>query len=161
MIDGLCADMFKKQLVSPIFTWWVSYDYKSLEACPEYDGPLTLDFYGRLHPCHSNGTVRMREKTNSVVLVKDGLLKAFDQRTDHRLLFRRLGVCAGNTSADDGMVQLDLFTDYKALDKERRIQAAMGEVRHRFGANAVFKGTNMLEGATALERNMQIGGHKA
>ena len=161
MIEGLCADLFRKQLTSPVYTWWVSYDHKSLEACPEYDGPLVLDFYGRLHPGHANGTVRMREKTNSPGLVKAGLLDSFERKTDHRLLFRRLGVCAGHVSDDDGAVQLDLFTDYQALDKEKRIQAAMGEVRRRYGANAVFKGMNMLEGATALERNTQIGGHKA
>ena len=50
MIEVLCTDMFSKNLVSPACSWWVSYDYKSLEACPFYDGPLSIDFYGRLHP---------------------------------------------------------------------------------------------------------------
>ena len=59
------------------------------------------------------------------------------------------------------MIQLDLFTDYEALQKEKRIQAAMGDVRRRFGANAIFKGMNLMDGATALERNQQIGGHRA
>ena len=161
MTDGLCADLFLKKLAAPLFTWWVSYDWKSLEVCPEYSGPVSLDFYGRLHPEHANGTVRLREKTNSAVLVRDALLKSFDRKTDRRLLFRRLGVCADRTGPDDGFVQLDLFTDYGALEKERRIQAAMGEVRRRFGANSVFKGINLLEGGTALERNQQIGGHRA
>ena len=58
MIDLLCADMFSKNLVSPSFTWWVSYDYKSLEKCPNYDGPVAIDFYGRLHPKHNNGTAK-------------------------------------------------------------------------------------------------------
>ena len=161
MINGLCADMFRKKLVSPFFTWWVSYDYKSLEACPDYDGPVSPDFYGRLRPNHSNGTVRLREKTNSPGLVRDVLLASFDRKTDHRLLFRKLGVCAGNTLPDDGVIQLDLFTDYKALEKEKRIQAVLGEIRLRFGANAVFAGIDLLEGATARERNRQIGGHRA
>ena len=161
MTDGLCADLFLKNLAAPLFTWWVSYDWKSLEVCPEYSGPVSLDFYGRLHPEHANGTVRLREKTNSAVLVRDALLKSFDRKTDRRLLFRRLGVCADRTAPDDGFVQLDLFTDYGALEKERRIQAAMGEVRRRFGANSVFKGISLLEGGTALERNQQIGGHRA
>ena len=59
------------------------------------------------------------------------------------------------------MIQLDFFTDYEALEKEARIQAAMGEVRRRFGSAAIFKGKNLLEGATALERSQQIGGHRA
>ncbi len=56
---------------------------------------------------------------------------------------------------------MDLITDYDALDRERRIQGAMAEVRKKYGVNAIFKGMNMLKGATALERNRQIGGHRA
>ena len=161
MADGLCADLFRKGLVSSCFGWWVSYDYRSLEKCPDYSGPLIPDFYGRLHPEHAKGTVRMPERSNSPAAVGAALLSSFDKRTDHRLLFRRLGICADSVSSDDGVVQLDFFTDYMALEKERRLQAAMGEVRHRYGANAVFKGSSLLDGATALERNLQIGGHKA
>ncbi|MGX8687792.1 MAG: DinB/UmuC family translesion DNA polymerase [bacterium] len=161
MIEGLCSDMVRKKLLAPVFTWWVSYDYKSLEVCPEYEGPVCLDFYGRLHPDHSGGTVRMKTRTSSVSLVTQGLLRSFDKKTDHRLLYRRLGVCAADTSADDGIFQLELFTDYGALEKERRIQQAMLEVRRRYGANALFKGMNLMKGATALERSQQIGGHRA
>ena len=161
MTDSLCADMYKKKLVSPAFSWWVSYDYKSLEACPGYEGPVVLDFYGRLHPRHSSGIVRMKTKTNSVRAVSEALLASFDAKTDHRLLYRRLGVCACNTAEDDGVFQLDLFTDYDALERERKIQGAMLEVRRKYGPNAVFKGMNLLEGATSLERNRQIGGHRA
>jgi len=161
MIEVLCSDLVRKNLASPAFSWWVSYDYKSLEACPGYDGPLAVDFYGRLHPKHSVGTVKMRIKTNSVTLITSALTESFDMRTDHRLLYRRLGVCALHTTEDDNFYQLDLFTDYDALEKEKRIQRAMLEVRRRFGPNAVFKGINLLDGATTLERNTQIGGHKA
>ena len=160
MIDVLCADMFLKNLTAPAFTWWVSYDYKSMEACPNYDGPVSIDFYGRLHPKHSNGTVKMKTRTNSVSTVTQALLLSFDQKTDHRLLYRRLGVCADNTAEDDGMYQLNLFVDYDSLEKERRIQRAMIEVRQKYGAGAIFKGMNLLEGATTLERNGQIGGHR-
>lgn len=161
MIEVLCADMFAKGVVSPAFSWWVSYDYKSLEAFPGYDGPVSVDFYGRLHPCHNNGTVKTRIPTNSFMTVRDAILSSFDIKTDHRLLFRRLGVCANEITQDSLGFQIDLFTDYELLDREHRIQGAMAEVRKRYGANAVFKGMNMLEGATMLERNQQIGGHRA
>ena len=161
MIDGLCADMFQKHLVSSSFTWWVSYDWKSLEKHPGYSGPVTEDFYGRLHPVHNNGTVKLRNRTNSPQEVSKELLAAFDAKTDHMLLFRRMGISANNVTDDDGVFQLDLFTEYDALEKERKIQSAMLEVRRKYGANALFTGKNMLEGATALERNMQVGGHKA
>jgi DNA polymerase V len=93
--------------------------------------------------------------------VRDAILSSFDIKTDHRLLFRRLGVCANEITQDSLGFQIDLFTDYELLDREHRIQGAMAEVRKRYGANAVFKGMNMLEGATMLERNQQIGGHRA
>jgi DNA polymerase V len=161
MAEVLCSDMVLKNQVSSVFNWWVSYDYKSLEICPDYEGEVVLDYYGRLHPRHSNGTVRMRMRTNSVRLVTEALLPSFDVKTDHRLLYRRLGVCACDSAVDDGSFQLDLFTDYARLAREDRIQRAMLEVRRRYGAGAVFKGINLLEGATTLERNRQIGGHRA
>ena len=161
MIEVLCADMFSKNLIAPGCSWWASYDHRSLELCPDYDGPLSTDFYGRIHPGHSSGTVRLPEPTNSLRLIADPLLKQFDARTDHRLLYRRLGVCAENVTEDTGVFQMNMFTDYEAQERDRRLQGAMLEVRRKYGANAVFKGMNLLEGSTALERNKQIGGHKA
>ena len=161
MVDVLCADMLSKNLVSRVFTWWVSYDYRSLEECPNYEGPLVLDFYGRLHPKHSNGTIRFPDRTNSVTIITAAMLQQFDKKTDHRLLYRRIGVNADHTMTDNGAFQLNLFTDYDALDKERRIQGAMLAIRRKYGANALLKGTNLLEGATTIERNSQIGGHRA
>ncbi len=161
MIDVLCADLFRKNLLASSFTWWVSYDWKSLEVDPHYSGPVSVDFYGRLHPKHSNGTVEMRERTNSPNLVRNALLASFDQKADHHLLFRRLGICANNVSPDNGIYQFDFFTDYDALEKERKLQGALLEVRSKYGANALFTGKNMVKGATALERGMQIGGHRA
>ena len=160
MIDILCCDMYRKNIVAKGFTWWVSFDWKSLEACPEYEGPLVIDFYGRLHPRHAGGTARLREKTNSYDLVSSALLDQFDKKTDHRLLYRKLGVNAMDIATDDGMFQLDMFTDYAALEREKRIQGAMLEIRRRFGKNAVIKGISLMEGATTIERNGQIGGHK-
>lgn len=161
MIEVLCADLFTKNLVTKNCTWWVSYDYRSLEACPGYDGPVKVDFYGRLHPKHSSGTVRFHTLTNDLQTISAALVRQFDEKTDHRLLYRRLGVSAGDVTEDAGIYQMNLFVDYDALERDRRLMGAMLEVRKRYGPNAVFKGMNLLEGATALERNQQIGGHKA
>ena len=160
MIDALCADMFAKSLISRTFTWYIAYDYKSLEKVPSYSGPVSMDFYGRIHPRHSNGTVRLPARTNSVAEIAPAILRQFDQKCDRRLLFRRIGVCACDTGASDGVYQLDFFTDYKKREREQRIQGAMLKVREKYGRNAVFKGMNLLEGGTALERNGQIGGHR-
>ena len=83
------------------------------------------------------------------------------QKTDPRLLFRRINISAIDIGVDDGIYQLDLFTDYEALEKEKKIQAAMMAIRKRYGKNAVVKGLNLRKGGTAIERNQQIGGHKA
>ena len=161
MIDILCCDMYKKNLISSRFTWWISYDYKSLEHCPNYDGPISIDWYGRLHPAHSNGTVCIPSATNISSQVSELIMQDVKKKSDHRLLFRRLGICACDVKSDDGMYQMDLFTDYDALNKERQLYAALLEVRTKYGANALLKGMNLMEGATTMERNQQIGGHRA
>lgn len=161
MIDILCCDMYKKNVVSKTFTWWVSYDYKSMDYCPGYDGPVSIDYYGRLHPAHSNGTVRTATPTSSPSEISKLLTLDFDKKTDHRLLYRRLGVCAADIFTDNGMYQMELFTDYDSLEREKRLQAAMLEIRTRYGANSLIKGINLLDGATTIERNTQIGGHRA
>ena len=161
MVESLCADLFAKNLLTRTCTWWLSYDWKSLEACPDYAGPLSLDFYGRLHPRHSNGTVRLPALTSRLTAILEPMVRQFDEKTDHRLLYRRLGVCAGDVTEDTGMMQLSLFVDHEAAERERRLQGAMLQVRRKYGPNALFRGTDLLEGATALERNRQIGGHRA
>ena len=161
MLDMLCADLFTKNLTTPALTWWVSYDHKSLEVHPNYSGPVTLDFYGRLHPVHHNGTVRLRGRTNALSAIAPLVLASFDAKTDHALLFRKLGICACDVKTDNSVFQLDLFADYEALEKERKRKAAMLEVRRKYGANALLTGLNFRDGATAIERNMQIGGHRA
>ena len=161
MIEVLGTDMFSKNLVTQCFTWWVSYDYKSLESCPLYDGPLSIDFYGRIHPKHSNGTVRLPSLTNNIQIITPPMMKSFDTRTDHRLLYRRLGVCANDVKEDSGIYQLDMFLNYEELERDRKLQGAMLQVRKKYGPNALFKGMNLMPGATTLERNQQIGGHKA
>ena len=161
MADLLCADLFSKDLTTQALTWWVSYDPESLNECPAYTGPVTVDFYGHVLPKNAHATVRLRIRTNSKSLILDALTKSFEQKIDHRLLVRRLGISANDTREDDGYRQLDLFTDFEALQREKNMQRAMLTVRRRYGLNAVVKGMNLLEGATTIERNQQIGGHRA
>lgn len=161
MIEGLCADMYSKNLITSWCSWYLSYDWRSLEVCPSYDGPLSMDFYGRIHPKHSVGRVKLPVITNNPKIIIDPMLTQFDAKTDHRLLYRRMGVCADDIREDILAYQMNMFVDYEELEHDRKLQGAMHEVRKKFGANAVFRGMNLLEGATALERNQQIGGHKA
>ena len=101
------------------------------------------------------------ERTNLSKFITEVMLPDLDKKTDHRLLFRRLGVCAADVVDDDGIYQTDLFTDYEKKDKERRLQGAIQAIRAKFGSNSVLHGLNYLQGATAKERNNQIGGHRA
>lgn len=161
MLELLCADLFSRNLTTPSLSWWVSYDYKSLEVHPMYSGPVSLDFYGRLHPKHSNGTVRLRTRTNAISVINQAVMQAFDNKVDHSLLIRRLGICAENVQPDNHSLQYDLFSDSDALERERQLQGAMLEVRRKYGANAILKGLNYLDGAMTRERNTLIGGHRA
>lgn len=159
MIDQLALDLVTRGVKTKELSFWVSFDPASLDELPSYDGPVSLDYYGRLHPGHVVGTVRLRSHTSSTKEIAEGLLYAFDAKVDHRLLIRRLGVAAGKLQA--GHVQLDFFTDYDALEREERLQRTLLEVRQKYAApTALIKGKNMLEGATAIERSQQIGGHK-
>ncbi len=160
MADVLCTDMFRKNLTTKHLSWWVSYDYKSLEYEPNYTGKLSIDFYGRVHPAHSVGNVRLTNYTNLPSNISPPLVEDFDKKSDHRLLYRRLGVCAEEVISDGGVYQLDLFTDYQREEKQRQLQQAMASVRKKYGKSAVFKGMDLLDGATTLQRNEQIGGHR-
>ncbi|MBQ3919667.1 MAG: DNA methylase [Oscillospiraceae bacterium] len=161
MADKICCDLYDKDMATKKLSWYVGYDYKSLDAVPEYTGPLAVDFYGRVHPKHSNGTVRLMERTNLPREIVPALLRSFDAAADHRLLFRRLNITAEDISEDDGAVQFCMFTDRDRESRDRELQNAMQNVRARFGKNAVVKGLSFLDGATAIGRNAQIGGHRA
>ena len=161
MIDQLALDLVTRGVKTKELSFWVSFDPASLDELPSYDGPVSLDYYGRLHPGHVVGSVRLRAHTSSTKEILEALLYAFDVKVDRRLLIRRLGVVAGNLQ--EGFVQLDLFTDYAGQEREERLQRALLEVRRKYSETtprALIKGKNLLEGATAIERSQQIGGHK-
>jgi DNA polymerase V len=160
MIDQLALDLVARNVKTKELSFWVSFDPASLEELPSYDGPVSLDFYGRLHPGHVVGTVRLRAHTSSTRDIREALLTAFDTKVDHRLLIRRLGVAANKLQ--EGYVQLDFFTDYEAQEREARLQRVLLDVRRKYGAGtALIRGKNLVEGATAIERSKQIGGHRA
>ena len=160
MAEQAVAELVGKKMRIPAAVWWISFDPVSLEENPGYSGPVTLDFYGRLHPVHTGGTVRFRPETNSRGIILAALDKSFREKVNPGLL-GRIGLSLNDPKAETGAVQTDMFTDPEEQDRERRIQEAMIGVRGRFGRNALVRGMSLLEGATAMERNEQIGGHRA
>ncbi|MBQ8795081.1 MAG: DNA methylase [Clostridia bacterium] len=176
MIDQLVFDLVDKKLATDQLVLTVGYDVLNLrnkDIMSTYKGEICTDHYGRKIPKHAHGTVNLSSKTLSSSALINALLELFDRIVDKNLLVRRLTIAAcklvDESEIEKGFVaqQLDLFTDYEkesssqSLSRERKMQDAVVTIKHRFGKNAIFKGMNLKEGATARERNGQIGGHKA
>jgi DNA polymerase V len=123
-------DLVSRETRTKELSFWVSFDPITLEELPNYNGPVSLDYYGRLHPCHVVGSVRLGAHTSSRKEISAALLYAFDKKVDPRLYIRRLGVVAGNLQA--GYVQLDFFTDYKEQEREERLQWVLLEIRQKY-----------------------------
>lgn len=181
MADLLSLDLVEKKLVTDQIVLTVGYDILNLtdlEIQKEYDGPVKTDHYGRTVPKHAHGTINLEQQTSSVKLITTAALQLFDRIVNPKLLVRRVSIAAcrvvdeGSICPKDTMEQLDLFTDYEALEKkrqaeraelerEKKMQQAIIEIKRKFGKNAILKGMNLQEGAMTTQRNQQIGGHKA
>ena len=181
MTDQMVLDLVDKGLVTDQLVLTIGYDIENLSnpnLKNQYKGEITIDRYGRKVPKHAHGTANLKKKTSSTRLITNAVMDLYDRIVDENLLVRRITITA-NKLVDENSVkqeyeyqQLDLFTDYEALKKkqaeeeeklerERRMQEAMLSIKKKFGKNAVLKGMNLEEGATAKDRNEQIGGHKA
>lgn len=181
MTDLLVLDLVEKGLVTDQMVLTVGYDVENLTdpaRSNKYKGPVMRDHYGRLVPKHAHGTANLESHISSTNLITDAVMELYDRIVDENLLVRRITLAAcrvvaeGTTAVRDGGEQLDLFTDYDAkaikdaakkaeLDRERRRQKAVIGIKNKYGRNAIMKGMNLEEGATAKDRNEQIGGHKA
>ena len=179
MTDLLVLDLVEKKLKTDRIVLTVGYDVENLsDPRRPYAGPVTTDFYGRRIPKHAHGSANLGEYTSSTRQILSAMTELFDRIVDPGLLIRRINVTANRvlpTDAvprDDIPEQLDLFTDYAAraqrqaaeqtaLQREQRMQETLLSIRRKYGKNAILKGMNLEEGATARARNGQIGGHKA
>ena len=182
MADLLVLDLVDKGLVTDQLVITVGYDIENLtdpERRKKYHGDIVKDHYGRQIPKHAHGTINLGGHTSSTKKIMDATAELYDRIVDKSLLIRRLNIVA-NHVIDEASApkrggdfeQLDLFTDYAAveakrekenaeLEREKRMQKAMLSIKKKFGKNAILKGMNLEEGATAKDRNEQIGGHKA
>ena len=129
-----------------------------------WKGQLVTDWYGRPAPKPAHGSLNLGKHTSSTRLITKAVADLFDGNVDKRLHVRRINVSANHVIDERraaGEPSLDLFGEKAADDRERKQQEAILEIRRRFGKNAILKGMDFEEGATARERNKQIGGHKA
>ncbi len=180
MADLLVLDLVNKGLVTDQIVLTVGYDKASLEdgRGKHYHGSVTTDHYGRKVPGYAHGSINLGKYSSSTRLILNKATELYDQIVNPELLVRRVNITANHVIREEdippgsGYEQMDLFTDYagleterqkekETLEREKKLQQTMLDIRKRFGKNAVLRGMNLQEGATTIERNRQIGGHKA
>lgn len=175
MTSGLSLDLVEKRLVCDQIVLTVGYDIENVTE--SYTGEIEVDRYGRRVPKMAHGSENIGRQTASTKLMLDAVLRLFDRITDKRLTVRRMYVVANHVIPEREKTdapkaeQLDLFSfeetvqqhaeQEKQLEKERKLQEAMIQIKNKYGKNAILAGTSYQEGATGRERNKQIGGHKA
>ncbi len=176
MTEALVLDLVEKQLLTDQIVLTIGYDAENLsdpQRGASYAGPVVRDFYGRPIPKHAHGTANLGGWTASTKHIIAEVLALFDRIADPDLLVRRITIAAGHIARDRGeanadSLQLDLFTDYEALQKEaaslareKRRQQVELLIKKKYGKNAILRGVNLKEASTAIARNNQIGGHRA
>ena len=178
MGELLILEMVDKNVVSDQIVLSVGYDIENCtdpERRKAYHGEIVTDGYGRKVPKSAHGSARLPYPTNSAKIILEELMKLMDRITDPTLLVRRVNITmthiqeASEVRCDYLYEQMDLFSepkpvmkiDKEALKKENNVQKAIISIQKKFGKNAVLKGMNLEEGATTIQRNQQIGGHKA
>lgn len=170
MAELLALDLVDKKVTTNQIVLTLNYDTENIKK--GYKGEITVDGYGRKIPKHAHGTSNINRLTSSSKLVVNAAMDVLYRIADRSLSVRKVSICANHITDENktepANVQLDLFTDYSkikaeedALKKERSLQNAMLRIQKRYGKNAILKGTNLQDCATTVERNNQVGGHKA
>ena len=148
------------------------YDYKRTKSIG-YKGEITIDKYGRNVPKHAHGTQNLDHYTSSSKIIGEAIIELYERIIDKRLYTRRINISANNlinekeAEKKNTFEQIDLFTDYSEVkrkqDKEKKeyeLQKSILSIKRKYGKNAILKGMNFEEGATTIDRNSQVGGHK-
>ncbi len=180
MTDLLVLDLVEKGLVTDQMVLTVGYDIENLtdpRIADHYMGEIVTDRYGRQIPKHAHGTANLKKKTSSTSVIMEAVSSLFDRIIDKKLLVRRITIVANRViseseEANEIGVQMSFFDildscdeekqkEKEAEEKEKRVQKALIDIKKKHGKNAIVKGMNLEEGATAIERNKQVGGHKA
>lgn len=181
MADAVALDLVDKRLVTDQLVVTIGYDIESLtrpEIASQYQGEVSVDYYGRRVPKHSHGTFNLDRQTSSARLIGEGVLALYDRITNPNLLVRRLNITVNHVVREElarnthRAIEYNLFTDIEkvqtevreeneTLSRERAMQETLLELKKKYGKNAILKGLNFAESATARDRNAQIGGHKA
>ena len=180
MTEQMALDLVEKAMVTDLVELYINYDRLSLNdqgLAKEYAAEAVQDYYGRKAPKSVHGSERLAQYSSSTRQLTEAVLSIYDRIVDPALSVRRITIAACEIEDESflGLAserQLDLFRDMEgakqedlsekaALEDERRKQQVVLEIKKKYGKNAILKGTSLEKGATARDRNRQIGGHKA
>ena len=155
MTDSLSLDLVEKRLVTTQLVLHIGYE------AGKGNGPMVRDWYGRPTPKPAHGSINLPFATSATSILLKGAMELFDRIIDKKLCVRRIYVIASIVKKEEEIdgTQLSLFEEPVDTSRERKQQETILEIRRKFGKNAILKGMNFEEGATARERNRQIGGH--
>ena len=163
MIDDLTITLVSRKYVTDMITLIIGYDIENLKNA--YTGNIKKDYYGRSVPEGVHGTVKLNHLTNSYKVISEEVVKLYEKLVDPKLSIRRIGLSFANLVNDnnDKLMQLDLFssTDIKEETNDKKITDTMINIKKKYGKNAILRGIDLVDGATAKDRNNQIGGHHA
>ena len=169
MAYDLVLNMVSKDYLTDMIILTINYDSDNLKN--GYNGAIKKDFYGRNTPKEAHGTIRIDHFTSSTKIIMKKTMELFNKITDSNLLVRRINLTFGNLIYHDDLKnidnhqQLDLFSSYNQIndenDGEKNMQKTVLKIKKKYGKNAILRGVDLMEGATAMERNKEIGGHKA
>lgn len=169
MIELLSLDLMEKQVCSSSFTMIIGFDTISIEKNPLLE--YTIDYYGRKIPLPAHATINLSSPTNLTSKILTKVLFTYDKIVNPKLYIRRINICANNV-IHKKLVQTELFDEFNSSDntnnsilsqtsKEEKIQTTILKIQKKFGKNSMFRGHDLQEGATTIQRNNQIGGHNA
>ena len=178
MADMLANQLAEKKLLAGRLSIFTSYDISNIKDGKHFEGEIITDFYGRRLPKGDGGSMRLERPSCLASEIISAALMIYDSQVRKDLLIKKLNVCVSDLMTEqearqaEKAVQLDLFTDYErkeaeekadelAREKEKKLQLATLSIKQRYGKNAILRLSSYDEGATARERNRQIGGHKA
>lgn len=179
MTELLSLDLVKKDLLTKQLSLSIGYDYESLtNQTIKYAGPVEVDHYGRIIPKGVHSSINLDDYTSSTEELIQAIIILYEKIANHNLLFRRITISANalinKTKYNKKMKyqQLTLFDNLENInkeenkkrqksEKEQRLQKAIINIKGKYGKNAIVKGMNLEDGATTIERNNQIGGHKS
>ncbi len=176
MIESLSLNLVEKGLITDRIVITIGYDIENINN--GYDGEIIIDHYGRKIPKYAHGTASLGKKTYSTKIMMREALKLYDKIVDSRLSIKRINISVHNLISEEYKdkevlyEQFNLFSDEEKINKERieeakdekiesELQRTMLQIKKKYGKNSILKAMNLSDGATQIERNNQIGGHKA